>query len=91
MGYCSIMQQMDVYFHDGCLSHRSLLSLAKELQRDCPAWSIVLHPLLEHEVTSLGFFILPTIVINGSTIATGLPNKDWLLKKMSEYDRASRQ
>ncbi len=89
--YCPVMKQMDFYFHDNCLSRQSVLLLAKELQQDCPAWHIEIHPLLEHEVKALGFHVLPTIVMNGSAVATGIPKKDWLLERMKECERADRQ
>ena len=85
------MRQMDFYFHDSCLSRQSVLLLAREIQQDCPAWHIGIHPLLEHEVEALGFHVLPTIVMNGSTLAAGIPKKDWLLKKMKECEEIDRR
>ena len=79
---------MDFYFHDGCLSQQSILLLAKEIQQDRPAWHIAIHPLLEHEAKALGFHVLPTIVINGSTVAAGIPKKDRLLERMKECENA---
>ena len=87
IGYCVVMRQMDFYFHDSCLSRQSVLLLAREIQQDCPAWHIAIHPLLEHEVKALGFHVLPTIVMNGSTVAAGVPRKDWLLERMKECER----
>ena len=87
IGYCVVMKQMDFYFHDSCLSRQSVLLLAREIQQDCPAWHIAIHPLLEHEVKALGFHVLPTIVMNGSTVAAGVPRKDWLLERMKECER----
>ena len=89
--YCPVMRQMDFYFHDSCLSRQSVLLLAREIQQDCPAWHIAIHPLSEHEVKALGFHVLPTIVMNGSTVAAGIPKKDWLLERMKECERADRQ
>lgn len=85
------MRQVDFYFHDSCLSHQSICLLAREIQRDCPAWHVAIHPLLGHEAKALGFHILPAIVINGSTVATGMPKKDWLLERMKECERADRR
>ena len=81
------MQQMAFYFHDGCLSRQSVLLLAREIQQDCPDWHITIHPLLEHEAKALGFHVLPTIVMNGRTVAAGVPKKDWLLERMKECGR----
>ena len=77
---------MDVYFHDGCVSQQYILLLARELQQNCPAWHIAIHPLLEHEAKTLGFHFLPTIVINGSPVAAGIPKIDWLLERVKECD-----
>lgn len=79
---------MDFYFHDGCLSQQSVLLLAREIQQDCPDWHITIHTLLEHEAKALGFHVLPTIVMNGITVAAGIPKKGWLLKRMKEYEKA---
>jgi hypothetical protein len=82
------MRQVDFYFHDGCLSQQSVLLLTRELRQDCPTWQILVHPLLQHEAKALGFQILPTIVMNGSTVAAGIPKKDWLLERMKECETA---
>jgi hypothetical protein len=84
------MRQVDFYFHDGCLSQQSVRLLAREIQQDCPAWHIALHPLLKEETQPLGFHVLPTIMINGNTVASGVPKKGWLLEKMNECERADR-
>jgi hypothetical protein len=91
IGYRAAMQQMDFYFHEGCLSHRSINLLVSELQRDYPAWHIAIHPLGEDEAKAMGFHVLPAIVTNGKTMAIGLPKKDWLLEKMKECERANRR
>ena len=91
IGYCAVMRQMDFYFHNGCLSRQSVLLLAREIQQDCPTWHIGIHPLREYEATALGFHVLPAIVMNGSTVAAGIPRKDWLLKKMKECEEVDRR
>ena len=82
------MRQMVFYFHDGCLSRQPVLLLVKEIQQDCPSWHITIHPLLEHEAKTLGFHLLPTIMMNDTILATGIPQKDWLLEKMKECEKA---
>lgn len=84
------MRQMDFYFHDSCMSQQSVLLLAREIQQECPAWHIRIHPLLEHEARMLGFHILPTVVMNGSTLAAGIPTKNWLLERINECERTDR-
>ncbi|TKS63002.1 MAG: hypothetical protein EWM73_01907 [Nitrospira sp.] len=81
---------MDFYFHDGCLSQQSVLLLAREIQQDCPDWHITIHTLLEHEAKALGFHVLPTIVMNGITVAAGIPKKDWLLEIIKECEKTDR-
>lgn len=71
---------MDFYFHDGCLSELSLLSLAKDVEAAYPRWSVEIHPLSDSEAKSLGFQVLPAISINGVPIGTGIPSKKWLLE-----------
>ncbi len=90
-GYIRTMRQMDVYFHEGCPSEQSLFLMVKEIAHDCPTWKITLHQLLEHEAKALGFQALPAIALNGAALATGIPNKDWLLEKMKECERVKRQ
>jgi len=84
------MRQMDVYFHNGCLSEQAILLLAKDIARDCPTWKIAVHPLLDHEAKALGLAVLPAIVLNGRPTATGIPKKDWLLGKIQECESAER-
>jgi len=90
ISYHPPMHEMNFYFHEGCVSCQSILLLSKELQRDCPTWRIAIHSLSGEQVKATGFHILPAIVINGATIAVGLPRKDWLLEQMKECERANR-
>ncbi|MBX3326596.1 MAG: hypothetical protein KF682_11925 [Nitrospira sp.] len=78
------MRQVDFYFHDGCLSQQSLLLLAREVETAYPTWTVTVHRLSDHEVNSMDLPILPTIVINGRPAGTGVPNKEWLLRKVAE-------
>lgn len=64
--------------------------LAKDIARDCPTWSVSLHPLMEHEAMEMGFSALPAIVLNGQAAATGIPRKDWLIGKIWECEAAER-
>jgi hypothetical protein len=81
------MLRVDFYFHDGCLSQPSLLLLAKDVEAAYPAWTIAVHPLLENDVETLDLSVLPAVAINGHVAGTGLPNKEWLLKKLGEWAR----
>lgn len=78
------MLQIDFYLHYGCLSQPSLILLAKDIKAAYPTWTVTVHPLSEDEVKSLGLPILPAIVINGRPVGTGIPDKEWLLRKVAE-------
>jgi hypothetical protein len=81
------MRQVDFYFHDGCLSQRSILLLAREIETTYPTWTVIVHPLLEDEVKSLGLQVLPTVTINGVRVASGMPSKEWLLETIRVCDQ----
>ncbi|HNT37396.1 MAG: hypothetical protein AB7P24_16870 [Nitrospira sp.] len=74
------MRRVDFYFHDGCLSQPSLLSLAKDIEAAYPTWTVTIHPLSADEVNAMGFTILPTITINNVPTAFGTPCREWLLE-----------
>lgn len=78
------MQRIDFYLHDGCLSEQSVLSLALDLLEFYPTWTVTVHRLGGNEAATKGFPVLPVIVINGQTVATGVPNKEWLRQKVEE-------
>ena len=79
------MRRVDFYVHGGCLSEQSILSLAAEVLELDPTWTVTVHQLTEPDIERQGFSVLPAIVINGRTVATGVPNKEWLLRKMGEW------
>lgn len=78
------MQRVDFYVHSGCLSEQSILSLAVELLELFPTWTVTVHQLAGNDAVTKGFPVLPATVINGRTVATGVPNKEWLLRKVGE-------
>ncbi len=79
------MQRIDFYLHNGCLSEPSVLSLARDLLELYPTWTVTVHQLGGNEAATKGFPVLPAIVINDQTVATGVPNKDWLRQKVEEW------
>ncbi len=81
------MQRVDFYFHDGCPSHPSLLSLARDIATLYPAWAVALHPLSENDLAALGLRILPTVTINGVRVAAGMPSREWLLETIRMCDQ----
>ncbi len=78
------MRQVDFYVHSGCLSEQSILSLAVEVLELFPAWTVTVHQLAGPDIKRQGFSVLPATVINGKTVAIGVPNKEWLLRKVGE-------
>lgn len=84
--YAARMRRVDFYFHDGCLSQPSILSLAKDIEAAYPRWSVGIHPLVDDEVNALGFQVLPTITINGLRVVSGMPSKAWLLETIRMCD-----
>lgn len=81
------MQRIDFYHHNGCLSRRSILSLAKVIETAYPRWTVTVHALLEDDLKSLGFEILPTIAINGVQVVSGMPSREWLLETIRMCDQ----
>lgn len=80
------MRRVDFYFHNGCLGEPSILSLARTIETAHPGWTVELHPLSDDEVKSLGFQVLPTVVINGIPIKPGMPSTEWLLETIRLCD-----
>lgn len=81
------MRRVDLYFHDGCLSQPSILSLAKDIEATYPTWTVTVHPLSVDEVNAMGFTILPAIAINGVPTAFGTPTREWLLETIRMCDQ----
>jgi len=78
------MQRVDFYVHNGCLSEQSILSLAVEILELFPTWTVTVHQLAGPDIQKQGFSVLPATAINGQTVAIGVPNKEWLLRKVGE-------
>jgi|CXWL01.1.fsa_nt_gi hypothetical protein len=78
------MRRVDFYVHSGCLSEKSILSLATDILELYPTWTVTVHQLAGPDVERQGFPALPAIGINGQTVATGVPNKEWLRRKVGE-------
>ena len=81
------MQRVDFYFHDGCPSQPSLLSLARDIATLYPTWAVALHPLSGNDMDSPGLQILPTVTINGVQVAAGMPSREWLLETIRMCDQ----
>lgn len=81
------MQRVDFYFHDGCPSQPSLLSLARDIETLYPTWAVTVHPLSEDELKAMGFKALRAITINGVPTVLGTPNSEWLLETIRVCDQ----
>lgn len=81
------MRRVDFYFHDGCLSQRSILSLARDIETAHPTWTVAVHRILEAEVNAMGFKALPAITINGVPAVFGTPSREWLLETIRMCDQ----
>lgn len=79
------MQRVDFYFHDRCLSAQPILSLASDVREQHPGWTVTVHQLADNDIERLGFSVLPVVLINGQTVATGVPSKEWLLRTVTEW------
>jgi len=81
------MNLLEVFVHPGCMSEKSALALARELQAVCPAlelkiWSF---PEASQRAQALGVIVSPAFVLNGTIIAVGVPRKGWLVAKLQEF------
>ncbi len=84
------MRQVDFYFHDRCLSERPILSLASDVREQHPSWTVTVHQLTDQDIERLGFSVLPVVLIDGQTVATGVPRKEWLLRTVTEWNQRNR-
>jgi hypothetical protein len=81
------MNLLEVFIHPGCISEKSALALARELQPvrsalDVKIWSF---PEASERAQALGVVIAPAFVLNGKIIAVGVPRKGWLVAKLREF------
>ena len=81
------MNLLEVFVHPGCLSERSAMVLARELQAvwsalDVKIWSL---PEASERAQALGVIVAPAFVLDGTIIAVGVPRKEWLVAKLQEF------
>jgi len=81
------MNLLEVFVHPGCISEKSALTLARELQAiwsalDVKIWSL---PEASERAQALGVIVAPAFVLNGKIIAVGVPRKAWLVAKLQEF------
>jgi len=84
------MARLDILVHGGCLSEKSARNLAREIQHELPVWHINVRSVEKRDADSLGILGLPAFVLEGEVLVTGIPQKDWLLARLREWERGER-
>jgi hypothetical protein len=81
------MNLLEVFVHPGCISEKSALTLARELQAVWPALEVRIRsfPGASERARTLGVIVAPAFVLNGTIIAVGVPRKGWLVAKLQEF------
>ena len=81
------MNLLEVFVHTGCISGKSALALARDLQAVWPALEVKIQPFPEasERAQALGVIVEPAFVLNGKIIAVGVPRKAWLVAKLQEF------
>jgi len=78
------MARLTILAHQGCLSIRSVQKLAEEIRGQLPDWTIELIPA-ELSAESSGLVAFPAFLVDGTLVATGLPEREWLLKRLRAH------
>lgn len=83
----NLMNLLEVFVHPGCISEKSALALARELQAAWPALEVRIRsvPEASERAQTLGIIVTPAFVLNGTIIAVGVPRKGWLIAKLQEF------
>lgn len=84
------MARLDILVHRGCMSELSARSLARELQQELPAWHIDVRAGEVGDTDSLGILVFPALVLEGRVLVTGIPQKEWLLTRLREWESEHR-
>lgn len=84
------MALLEILVHQGCMSERSARTLARDIQQELPAWHIDVRSAEKRDTESLGILVFPAIVLEGRVLVTGIPQKDWLLARLREWERGKR-
>jgi len=81
------MKLLELFLHPGCISEKSALALARELQSVWPALEVRIRSLPEasERAQALGVIVTPAFVLDGTIIAVGVPRKGWLAAKLQEF------
>lgn len=82
------MARLEVFVHQGCLSEQRARGLARAIHEALPAWEVCVRHVSDKETDALAVIALPAFVVDGQVLATGLPQKDWLVAKLQEWERS---
>jgi hypothetical protein len=84
------MARIEILLHNGCLCEQGARELARAIQQEFPAWEICVRPVTDGEAVSCGAIVLPAFLLEGQVLATGIPNKQWLVAKLKEWEQVRR-
>ncbi|MBS0170900.1 MAG: hypothetical protein JSR62_11145 [Nitrospira sp.] len=78
------MARLTILIHRGCLSDTAVERLAEDIRHQLPDWTIELIPA-ELSTESSGLVAFPAFLVDGIVVATGLPEREWLLKRLRAH------
>ncbi len=79
------MARLTILVHRGCISIDSIQKLTQEIRQQLPDWTIELLPA-EVSGESVGLIVLPAFFVDETLVATGLPETEWLLRRLLEHE-----
>ncbi len=78
------MARLTILVHHGCISVHPVQKLAEEIRQQLPDWTIDLIPA-ELSSEADGLIVFPAFLVNGTLVATGSPDTEWLLKQLRAH------
>lgn len=81
------MARLEVFVHTGCLSEQRARGLARAIHEALPAWEVCVRHVSDKEADASAVIALPAFVVDGRVLATGIPQTDWLIAKLQEWER----
>ncbi len=82
------MARLDILIHPGCMSEQLARNLAEEIRDRFPNWHVDVRAAESRDTHTLGVVVLPAFVLEGRLSVTGVPAKDWLLRRLKEWERS---
>jgi len=81
------MAVLEVFVHASCLSEQPALALVRELEKEFPKWRIRVCRIGHHQAHALALSVLPAFVVDGTVVAVGVPRKEWLVRRLRQWNR----